>query len=323
MYKIVIETKTLVRKENELHAQILRNLKIIVDQKIDVKMGYESLCTFCVEELRMSGSTAFRKTEALRLMSAVPELPSMIEKGEISESKVLQVARFIKDEKREAGRRFKKQEVRSLIHQVEKQKTTHAVQKTLAKNSILNHKVVPDKKTVKKNGNTKIEFEADEELVELLDQVRLLHSHKKTHSLNHLLKYIIKEHLSRNHPAHKGTPKTKVKIQNDLFQNKSSKSAYKIPREISTERTQLSRYVKIKTGKEVWQRDECSCSYIDPITGRRCNSKFRLQIDHRIPFSHSGSSDTKNLRLLCQRHNLLMADQMGLLKKDHHKQAFT
>ena len=52
-------------------------------------------------------------------------------------------------------------------------------------------------------------------------------------------------------------------------------------------------YVKV----EVWKRDKGKCQI--------CNSNKNLHYDHVIPFSKGGSSLTsKNIRLLCAKHNL-------------------
>ena len=51
--------------------------------------------------------------------------------------------------------------------------------------------------------------------------------------------------------------------------------------------------------RHVWQRDGGRCSYIDPQTGRRCNSTHLIEIDHIVPHALGGGADPGNLRLLC------------------------
>ena len=41
------------------------------------------------------------------------------------------------------------------------------------------------------------------------------------------------------------------------------------------------------------------CSYVDPQTGRRCNSTHLIEIDHIVPHALGGAADPRNLRLLC------------------------
>ena len=51
--------------------------------------------------------------------------------------------------------------------------------------------------------------------------------------------------------------------------------------------------------RQVWQRDGGRCSYVDPQTGRRCNSTHLIEIDYIVPHALGGGADPGNLRLLC------------------------
>jgi len=55
--------------------------------------------------------------------------------------------------------------------------------------------------------------------------------------------------------------------------------------------------------RQVWQRDGGRCSYLDRRTGRRCNSRHRIEIDHILPYALGGGADPLNLRLLCRAHH--------------------
>ena len=55
---------------------------------------------------------------------------------------------------------------------------------------------------------------------------------------------------------------------------------------------------------EVFKRDKGQCT--------KCPSKDHLHFDHIIPFSKGGTSkDSKNIRLLCRRHNLKKSNKIG------------
>ena len=54
--------------------------------------------------------------------------------------------------------------------------------------------------------------------------------------------------------------------------------------------------------RQVWQRDGGGCSYVDPQTGRRCNSTHLIEIDHIVPHAQGGGADPGNLRL-CGAHH--------------------
>ena len=56
--------------------------------------------------------------------------------------------------------------------------------------------------------------------------------------------------------------------------------------------------------REVYERDKGECV--------KCGSKDHLQLDHIIPFSKNGTSkDSKNIQLLCRRHNLKKSGNVG------------
>lgn len=58
-----------------------------------------------------------------------------------------------------------------------------------------------------------------------------------------------------------------------------------------------TRLIPSEVKKEVWQRDKGMCVI--------CKSRENLHFDHDLPFSKGGTSLTsKNVRLLCMKHNL-------------------
>ena len=55
--------------------------------------------------------------------------------------------------------------------------------------------------------------------------------------------------------------------------------------------------------REVWRRDQGCCSYVDRHTGRRCGSRFFLELDHIVPVARGGGAEPANLRLRCSAHH--------------------
>ena len=64
-----------------------------------------------------------------------------------------------------------------------------------------------------------------------------------------------------------------------------------------------SRAIPAAAKRQVWERDQGCCSYVDRDSGRRCGSRHRLQIDHVLPYALGGSAEPDNLRLLCAAHH--------------------
>ena len=58
-----------------------------------------------------------------------------------------------------------------------------------------------------------------------------------------------------------------------------------------------SRYIPVTVKREVWRRDQGCCSYVDRHSGRRCGSRYRLEIDHIVPYALGGGADLSNLRI--------------------------
>ncbi len=61
---------------------------------------------------------------------------------------------------------------------------------------------------------------------------------------------------------------------------------------------------------EVYERDGGACTYVDPVSGRRCGERRWLQIDHIVPRCRGGKPTAGGLRLLCGPHNRLIARQI-------------
>jgi 5-methylcytosine-specific restriction endonuclease McrA len=53
-----------------------------------------------------------------------------------------------------------------------------------------------------------------------------------------------------------------------------------------------------------------ACEFVDRQTGRRCENRYQLEVDHIRPVALGGGNDLGNLRCLCRQHNLLMAEQV-------------
>jgi hypothetical protein len=75
------------------------------------------------------------------------------------------------------------------------------------------------------------------------------------------------------------------------------------------EAPRASRHVSNPVRRVVFERDAGRCAWIDR-SGRRCESRAFLELDHREPAGIGGASDAGNVRLLCQAHNRLEAERV-------------
>ena len=102
---LIENTNQLVRTERRIMTDILWHLKEIEARVLYAKLGYSSLFSYCVGELKYSEPAAARRIHAMRLLKQVPEVAEAIESGMLSVTTAAMVAREMKtesaDEKRE------------------------------------------------------------------------------------------------------------------------------------------------------------------------------------------------------------------------------
>lgn len=68
-----------------------------------------------------------------------------------------------------------------------------------------------------------------------------------------------------------------------------------------------TRHVPAAVRDEVWRRDEGRCAFTAE-GGRRCGSRWQLELHHRVPFARGGPSTVDNLELRCRAHNAHAAE---------------
>ena len=68
-------------------------------------------------------------------------------------------------------------------------------------------------------------------------------------------------------------------------------------------RKSSGRSIPAAVRREVWRRDLGCCTYVDRHTGRRCGSRFFLELDRIVPVARGGGAEPGNLRLRCAAHH--------------------
>lgn len=69
------------------------------------------------------------------------------------------------------------------------------------------------------------------------------------------------------------------------------------------------RAVPADVRREVWARDGGRCTFVSD-DGRRCDNRWKLELDHVVPAALGGPPIPSNLRLRCRGHNLLHATEV-------------
>ena len=286
---LLVETKRLVADERRIGVEILACLRQVHRTRLFAERGYSSMHEFCIKCLGYSEGAAHRRIAALKVTNDMPEAEELLRKGKINFTTAATLHGFLEQEKRENQKTYSPEEKQDLLKAIEGQskKKCEKLFATLAPKPAPQDKVKPLSASL-----TELRFAVDDELLKKLERIRALNSHKHANSsYAELLQFMADKLLERMDPELKPEQK----------RTPSPESG--------------SRYVKVSVKRELWKRSGGRCEYVDPQTGRRCESSYKLQKDHLEAYAHGGSNKLENMRLVCAVHNQLAAIQIFGVRK--------
>ena len=137
----------------------------------------------------------------------------------------------------------------------------------------------------------------EDKVMQMLDRCKELLSGKHPCGINYntLLTELTMDWLQKHDPVERDKRRKKRETK-DSPKSSNNKEA--------------SRHIKPATRDTVYNRDNGQCTYVGS-NGKRCNSKWDLEIHHdETPFALGGDHSIRNLRLLCAAHNKLEAERV-------------
>ena len=316
--ELVSTIKALVVKEREVTLAVIEHLQELYDRRIHLSSGYPSIHEYLVKELRYSDGAAHRRISAMRLVQELPEVKQSIVDGTLSLTTASTVQNFFRSEKQKHQKSYSKDEKLKVLNQVADTSKDECLRKLseVSPTFQIKEKVlsIPD----------------DEELTRLMDEFRqlaMLADGTPQTIIKTALRLAIKE-LKRQTQKTKQTkqtnPKNPTNQENlaDATSRIQSTSLEKLcgedqPQDRDQNKNKPhSRYARKAIKQEVWLRNKGQCSFIDPLTKRRCTATRNLELDHAKPFALDGETAADNLRLMCRAHNQFLAKQtFGPLKR--------
>jgi hypothetical protein len=290
--------------------------------------GCSSLFDYLVKVLGFSHPAASERVNAVRLISSVPFVKEHLKTGKLTLTSAAQIQRFVNTEQ-------KVHPMGQSVTTLEKEKVVDAclgkskreVEKTLfEKQSEPARAFTAEKIRLVTESRSEIKFTVDESTLDKLKQLKDLIGNSSLETifdqaldaflLNEQKKrgVISKKVSGRDQITHQLTP-TDADPNTNTDTNKNAvrgRPADPLPLKTRTEAQLNSRFVSIDLKRFVFARSKGQCEFIDPRTKTRCESRFRLQIDHKLAVALGGKTEASNLRHLCSAHNLRMAMQDGL-----------
>ena len=302
------------------HSTIIRTLHFINElerRKLFLELGYSSVFDCCVRRLGYSESAAGRRIQAARCARRYPELFPLLREHEVSISTLAMIEPILRDENKdsiiEGIRGASRREVEKVISEyrppVALRDRVRYVQVPVPEPrnidvALLDRecaRAVPEIWRDRRMTEQKVhvQFVADEEFLQLFEEIRDLMSNQHDLSFADIMKAALVEYRDRHSPAarHARREAKKGPAGDDSHW-----------RELNSNELQGSRHIPDDIRDEVFVRDGRQCTF-EAADGTRCQSKKGLEIDHIVPYSAGGTHDPSNLRLLCGAHNRLMAER--------------
>ena len=320
--QLLNETKIIVSEERRITAKLIEHLTEINQRLLFLKLGYSSLFEFVTKELGLSEGATQRRIQSMRLMQDLPETRQAYENGSLSLSNAAKLQSHFQAIKK-SGVPKTIEEKKAIAKSAENKSQSECDQMLFG---LAPELPKPEKARMLSPTVRELKFSISEDLFKKIARLKglLSHSHPNA-TLAELMELLVTNHLTKLEKA-KGlqplrvqkcdesnsgetceNPKTPhVKAGKTDKNNLVHTAAKSLPIGI---RVALPNAMK----QQVWNNANGRCEY--EYRGRRCSSRYQLEIDHVHPLALGGSNELSNLKLKCKRHNGFAAIQtLGFAK---------
>lgn len=279
--------KNLIRKEREILHLILETIREIDSRRMYLEMGYSSLFDYLTQAVGYSNASAQRRIDAARLLAEIPNLCEKIQSGELKLNQISMVQKATRDAAKQSDKKVTIEEKIVLLETISNQ----SVQQT--QKEIANFFDLPvehfTKQTTQADESVRIEITLSKEAYEKLQRAQALISGAvPERDLVRFVEYVSEKIIQQRTSA-------RSKVKDSLVAKSRGSAKLGLP----------ARSFSSPPWKKVAHGKQSCCQYKDPTTGRVCESKWFLQVDHKQPQWAFGSNDPGNLQILCAAHNRL------------------
>ena len=330
---LIQNTKQEVAKERESTIAVIEYLEEIESRRLYSKYGYSTLWEFVVKELGYDSGSAQRRINAARISRVVPEVKEALTSSALCLTTVSMIEQFTKNERKQGVKTYSAAEKKELLDQVAHKSTreTEAILKAIAPDACL----PKEKQRVVNAKFVEVSFLADQETIALLCEMKRLLSGSKANptsadAIKQALKLAVAQKSKkmqprtdskakassqpRNQGQGQGQPQLQNSNQPTTPTNETRCGSLSPPHRsrsgvTQTEKPPRRKYISVHKRRAVYQEAGDRCTFVSAVTGKRCESRHQLELEHIKPFAKNGSDELENLTLLCKSHNLYNAVQ--------------
>jgi len=294
----------LVRSERHLVVQFVVELAGFAKRELYRELGYTSLFYYCVRQLGLSKSSAFRRSEVARLIARLPVIADRLAEGRLSIRALVELREVLTQENHAellARAEGKSQEEAQLLAVEYKPKpvprdVVRALPMPLA--PLVELSAVP--------AGTKPPPRPPEVVKPLTPELRRLNVTVSADFMAELEQ--VRAALSHKCPDGNFEQVVREAFKLVLERDRKRKALTDRPRAQSETPGENDRYVPAAVKRAVWERDQGRCTW--PMgDGDVCGSSHQLEFDHDLEVALGGKPTIGNIRLLCKSHNLMKAEQ--------------
>ena len=293
--------RDVLRRERGCTIELLLHLAEMERRGLELELGYPTIYLYCLRELRMSSTSAFRRAGAASLLAKYPVAADYLLDGRLCLSTLVALTNVLTPENHlelfNHASAMTEEEVEQLVVAIKAKpelkdsiravKVKHmfvAVQTTSGPEVELVplpppppriQPVTPERYSV--------QCTVSKEVYEQLQQVKSSLSHVvpdgKLEDILAEAFRITLEHCSKRKYAATDAPRTSGP---DVAPD--------------------SRTIPAAVRRGVEERDERQCTWVSP-DGKRCESTHMLEFHHKEPFARGGAATLDNITLYCRAHN--------------------
>jgi hypothetical protein len=315
--EVLFRLERLSRTERKITHLVLWHINEVEIRKLYLELGYDSVYQYLTKHLAYAENAAYDRLQAARVLKKNPAIASKIEEGSLKLSQLVKVEQSLKQEQK-AGKALSPENTQELLSKLEN-KSLFETEKILAcelnQTPKTQQKIKPQK-----DESVRLEITLSQEQYELLKKAQSLISHSVSeNNLAEVISYLAQAYIKKIEGPHKASNKNnKPEPQNlkaapnltQVFTEKPLKPM--LPLQTYKTVRGKRKYISLKIRREVFQKAQHCCQYFNPLTGKRCASRYQLQLDHIEPLACGGTDEISNLRVLCGVCNRLEAQKWGL-----------
>jgi 5-methylcytosine-specific restriction endonuclease McrA len=338
---LVRQLESLRGNERNVLAAVLRHLVEMERRKLYLPRGYSSMFEFCTQHLKYSRSAAGRRIAVARTLAKYSALEGYLLSGEINLYALSLISGILTEENfKEVVAGTRNRSTREVEALVAGYRPARKIPDRVRPVCVMVPRPAEKPGNMRGSGNApgtstpgagsenspnstratqhddpiervilsrkyKFEFAANNEFKKKFERMKALLSGRYPDgiSFEDLFMLLMDEYIERHTPE--GRAARREKREASRARRNSGQEVNPDPRREKNR----TRNIPGKVRDEVFLRDGGRCTF-KGTDGKRCNSKWNLQIDHIVPFALGGNNSPGNLRLLCGKHNRLEAERV-------------